>query len=1503
MNDQLKKQVIENIRQIRFGIGLDCSNLPDNVLKSLEDKNKIIKDAARLASDMHTARPHFILELIQNAEDNHYEQNVKPKIKLIIRENQLILQNNEKGFFEDNVWALCGIGETTKRKISGYIGEKGIGFKSVFRVSNKPHIFSNDFQFEFEYDEKDPISIIVPHWVDDIPEYVKRNITNIILPIKDELKGEFIQFTKIDPCLLLFLHKIKSIEIEDKIQNREEKIERHDFEGRVEITHSEGRACWKIVNSGRLKVPEHIKEEKRRDVTETEIVLAFPLEPDGSANIQTSQNVFVYLPVRSYGFKFIIQADFLLPPSREDIHKDKPWNNWLRDNIASVFLHAIEEFKKDDNLQKTFYYFIPIAGNIIGDFFLPVISQIYNALQETDFILTETGSWQKPADVFFADDVIRKLISNNELKALFRKEYVSNKLTSQREIDTILLHLNVQIFGIKHLVRCLQNTKWVDKQNDNWFIRLYTYLMDKTKELDFDEFKRLKIIRLESGQLTSTVEKNIFFPFDKKGNYGFEKELPIAKRTLFESIDKETKSAVEELFRKLGVKKASPYEIIENHILPIYESGDESSNWQSRERTVTLGYIRYIKDNLEEYEREGDKLLNADKKHWEGREDPLERLRNALWIRSNKPGGNRYRKPAYLYLSKKVYKNEYDLETLFENSQDVSFVHREYVDDIIEKYRREKRKNKKSKEVRKKREAEIKKWKDFFIKLVVNAIPKVNIKEELRQHITYANIYERKVTIYSSPDICSIVEEKDAEKNKQLAKILDQNWDHYNKYTTWHNYYYNRGWKYEEKLSDWFFELKTSSWLPTAKGTLFKPSEVYVDKSAIKELLGDSVPYLAIDIKNEKLINALGINSEVTVEGILNYVKQLRVKNTSSFVTIYEFLNKNFEDNEEIIQDTFSKNRLIFIPDDYYFTSREVLWKDVSNIFGEYRGYLEKHYPKLKTFFVEKLGVSERPTPRDYADVLIRISKKGKIDTNSEKIIRKIYDELNTHLDPENNEQQISEQDWWEDFISKPIFWTDKKEFWANKGNIYVNDNEELCELFKNKPQVAFLSLPKNYYPKIQHFINASNISYLSKAMKANLGNVESTEIEPNLTKQIQKFTPYIRRYLFKLDNKTYERLDKNGTLSQLSELTCYSAGTLHVEYILNQQTASAQRAAFLDKGKLYVHQNNIEDTDFLAVELAKLLGSVRGLDDFLISLFEKKTEDKIEHLLKAKGIPELPVGEQESALTTGQPTPLIEGAVELEEEKGKATKVERFPPVAIDVPMEKETATLKAEIASEKFDIQRTKDFSDAEAIRKTDWQPEYAPEEAVFRLIEIELPEPKEEKSSDVEGITYRPHEPLFVEEKVQDTLSPSAKKDIGKWGEGYVYKGLKEKYCDQYPEGNLIETEEGFTISSNEKTMVEVQWRNKRVDMEEGYDIKVIMSDDEIFIEVKSTKTDSKDWFEMSRKQWEFAQEKGDNYHVYRVYNAGIKQQVQCGIIINPAKLWREGRLKAYPTRIQI
>jgi hypothetical protein len=56
-------------------------------------------------------------------------------LAFILQENGIVVLNNERGFSAENIRALCDIGNSTKKGSNmGYIGNKGIGFKSVFRV-------------------------------------------------------------------------------------------------------------------------------------------------------------------------------------------------------------------------------------------------------------------------------------------------------------------------------------------------------------------------------------------------------------------------------------------------------------------------------------------------------------------------------------------------------------------------------------------------------------------------------------------------------------------------------------------------------------------------------------------------------------------------------------------------------------------------------------------------------------------------------------------------------------------------------------------------------------------------------------------------------------------------------------------------------------------------------------------------------------------------------------------------------------------------------------------------------------------------------------------------------------------------------------------------------------------------------------------------------------------------------------------------------------------------
>ena len=111
--------------------------------------------------------------------------------------------------------ALCLIGGSRKQS-SEFIEEKGIGFKSVFRITNTPFIFSNDFQFKFDATKR--LGYILPEWenltnLHNIPEAIFLNHTHFYLPIWSDLGFQAKNLSEEIDQVLLFLKKLKQIKL------------------------------------------------------------------------------------------------------------------------------------------------------------------------------------------------------------------------------------------------------------------------------------------------------------------------------------------------------------------------------------------------------------------------------------------------------------------------------------------------------------------------------------------------------------------------------------------------------------------------------------------------------------------------------------------------------------------------------------------------------------------------------------------------------------------------------------------------------------------------------------------------------------------------------------------------------------------------------------------------------------------------------------------------------------------------------------------------------------------------------------------------------------------------------------------------------------------------------------------------------------------------------------------------------------------------------------------
>jgi len=164
--------------------------------------------------------------LIQNADDNNYTRaraiGAEPYIKFTIRPNTIVIDCNEDGFTPENTQAICRIGESTKVRANAqyYIGEKGIGFKSVFMVASKVHIQSGPFSFSFEHEPgNNGMGMITPIW-EPTEDILNGPLTRITLSLLEslDLNDLLSQFDDLPHTLLLFLNKIGKIIIDEDVQ-------------------------------------------------------------------------------------------------------------------------------------------------------------------------------------------------------------------------------------------------------------------------------------------------------------------------------------------------------------------------------------------------------------------------------------------------------------------------------------------------------------------------------------------------------------------------------------------------------------------------------------------------------------------------------------------------------------------------------------------------------------------------------------------------------------------------------------------------------------------------------------------------------------------------------------------------------------------------------------------------------------------------------------------------------------------------------------------------------------------------------------------------------------------------------------------------------------------------------------------------------------------------------------------------------------------------------------
>ena len=249
----------------------------------------------------------------------------------------MIVQCNEKGFTPENVRAICSIGKSTKMGNSGYIGRSHatfalecprlrafpqerkesvrfnfnlsafrpnllrlVGFKSVFTVADVVWVLS--YPYTFKFDKRQPLGMIAPIATNERAPSL--GWTSLVLDLSPLIQRQELvkRLQDISPSLLLFLRKLRRVDV--KIDGRVMQLEMTTTgDGITQLKRSAGPAV-RISNYMLFEytLPAYGHDEKRPHITQSEIVIAFPVTQDVEP-VEREQEVHAFLPLRNYGFR------------------------------------------------------------------------------------------------------------------------------------------------------------------------------------------------------------------------------------------------------------------------------------------------------------------------------------------------------------------------------------------------------------------------------------------------------------------------------------------------------------------------------------------------------------------------------------------------------------------------------------------------------------------------------------------------------------------------------------------------------------------------------------------------------------------------------------------------------------------------------------------------------------------------------------------------------------------------------------------------------------------------------------------------------------------------------------------------------------------------------------------------------------------------------------------------------------------------------------------------
>jgi len=530
----------------------------------LSRENKFDFDS--ILAGLYTDPSHFIYELFQNAEDEGAKE-----IDIKLFNDRLEFYHNGKNFDLQDIEGVTGIGISKKKDDLNAIGKFGVGFKSVFAITQAPYIFSGEYQISIE-------DFVVPVPINS-EEKVKNTLIRLPFNHKFRSPQEIFDITKkkienLELKTLLFLKNVEEVRWETPSSNGHYLKETKIIQEKPRVK----RVILISINTTEeyLVIERPIRIEDKNLIVE----VAFKLGKDekGKEIIISEPNskLVVFFPTEKITFlNFLIQGPFKTTPNRENIPLEDEQNKIILEEIGDLIAESLTIIKDLGYLDTNFLSILPLSSDLAKR--EQIYSVIYEKVKEKfiseKLLPTSDGTYTKAGDALLArGKELTEFLDSNDIQNLFSKQnWLDTTITydKTRELrDYLINELGVIEVDFESFARKI-TAEFLQAKSDKWMIDFYRLLLNQQSlwsERGYPKgiLRTKPIIRTENNEHIA--------PFDSNGKV--QAYLPAETKSKYKTVKRILTENEESLkfLKELGLTKPDLFAEIVEFIIPKYRN-------------------------------------------------------------------------------------------------------------------------------------------------------------------------------------------------------------------------------------------------------------------------------------------------------------------------------------------------------------------------------------------------------------------------------------------------------------------------------------------------------------------------------------------------------------------------------------------------------------------------------------------------------------------------------------------------------------------------------------------------------------------------------------------------------------------------------------------------------------------------------------------------------------------------------------------------------------------